>query len=219
MKGPLLAACAAAIAATALASCGDGVGVSACFEPEAPYSWALGGNVALTFRWPANRMPVRVYAEPGNDLPQVVQTSLAVWRGGMRCGELTTALAADSLAADIVVRVTAAAPVFSRGVILAADSVGACAGVTQAEYDSTLTLTGPLRSYVWPISTADPDAVAACYRMTVTHELGHALGILNHSAQEGDIMYSQPRRSSLSLRDRATAQRLYHSTPSIRPKP
>jgi predicted Zn-dependent protease len=42
------------------------------------------------------------------------------------------------------------------------------------------------------------------------HELGHVLGILNHSSNPLDIMFSNPTVATPSERDRNTVQVMYH---------
>ncbi len=209
----------AALAAGVVAACHDNVGVSACFEDGLPYSYVLNGDTTLVFRWPASHQPVRVYAEPVGDVQANVATAAARWLSALRCGELSITLVTDSTTADVIVRNPPSAPPAPPAAIaLAADSVGACGGQTRADFDSTNTLLGPVRAYVYPIAT-DPVALAGCYRMVTTHELGHALGILNHSPDTSDIMYSPPRRGTLSPTDRVTFQYLHHTTPTIRPQP
>jgi hypothetical protein len=212
---------AAAVAAAAALACRDGTNPNSCFESNAfSYGFFVGGDTSLVFRWPANRMPVRFYAEPAGDLPANVLAGLTTWVNGFRCQEAAFQLVSDSTATDVIVRqVPVLPPVASRAFTLAADSVGACGGRTDGTFDSTLTLTGPVRSYIVPISVGDSVALAGCYRMVTTHEIGHALGLLSHSADPADIMYTTPRRSSLSPADRYTLQKLYHRAPTIRPAP
>lgn len=210
-----------AIAVTIVAACKDNVGEDACIEPGTFYTYVLGGDTALVFRWPSSRQPVRVWAEPVGELQQNVQRGVGLWTGALRCDELTATTVADSFNADLIIRNPLSSPPPSPepgSITLAADSVGACGGVTQALFDSTLTMTGPLRLFVYPLGT-DSTAIAGCYRMVVTHELGHAFGVLSHSPDAGDVMFAVPRRSTLSQRDRVTFQFLHHTTPSIHPAP
>jgi len=210
-----------AAAAVFLAACGDGHNPNTCFETNAfSYGFFLGGDSTLVFHWPADRMPVRFYAEPTGDVRANVLAGLTTWVNGFRCQEASFQLVSDSAAADVIVRqVVVLPPVASRAFTLAADSVGACGGRTDGYFDSTLTLTGPVRSYIVPITVGDSVAVAGCYRMVTTHEIGHALGILRYSTDPSDLMHTTPRRSSLSPNDRYTLQTLYHRTPTIRPAP
>ena len=208
-------------AAALLASCGDGNTPNTCFESNAfSYGFFLGRDSTLVFHWPADRMPVRFYAEPTGDLRTNVLAGLTTWVNGFRCQEASFQMVGDSGAADVIVhQVAVLPPVASRAFTLAADSAGACGGRTDGYFDSTLTLTGPVRSYIVPIALGDSVALAGCYRMVTTHEIGHALGILAHSTSPADLMYTTPRRSSLSPDDRYTLQKLYHRTPTIRPAP
>ena len=218
----LRAASSAALAAAVFfAACGDGHNPNSCFETNAfSYGFFLGRDSAFVFHWPADRMPVRFYAEPTGDLRTNVLTGLTTWVNGFRCQEASFQPVYDSAAADVIVRqVAVLPPVASRAFTLAADSVGACGGRTDGFFDSTLTLTGPIRSYIVPITLGDSVALAGCYRMVTAHEIGHALGILSHSVDPADLMYTTPRRSSLSPNDRYTLQSLYHRTPTIRPAP
>ena len=190
---------AATMLVIAVAACRD-QRPNTCFDSNAfSYGFHLGGDSTLVFHWPANRMPVRVYAQPTGAAPANVVAGLQTWVGAFHCDEAWFLMTSDSTRADIIVRQVAAlpplpTPAFSLG----ADSVGACTGRTDGTFDSTLTLNGPVRSYIAPFDASDPVALAGCFRMTTTHELGHALGILAHSPSAADIMYPTPRRSTLS---------------------
>jgi hypothetical protein len=220
---PRAAVCAAPLAAALLlaaAACRDQK-PNTCFDSNAfSYGFHLGGDSALVFHWPANRMPVRVYAEPAGATAANVVVSLRTWVGAFHCDEAWFVVIADSTHADIIVRTVATLPPLPAAAFtLGADSVGACTGRTDGTFDSTLTLIGPVRSYIAPFDAPDSVALAGCYRMTTTHELGHALGLLVHSTDPGDIMYPTPHRSTLSANDRYTLQSLYHTTPTIKPAP
>jgi len=52
----------------------------------------------------------------------------------------------------------------------------------------------------------------------VAHELGHLLGIAQHSRVQTDLMYAdQITHAAPNVRDRATVQVLYHTAPDITP--
>jgi predicted Zn-dependent protease len=213
----------AAIAGTAalavLGACHEGVGPGRCFEPNAAaYSYALNGDTNLVFHWPASYMPVRVYAEPAGALPTNVATGMALWAGAFRCNELSFIMSTDSTRADIIVRNPSFLPAVRAGAgALHADSVNACTGVTQFN-TAGAALSGPMRSYLAPLST-DSAAVASCYHFVTAHELGHALGLLAHSPDTGDLMNVSPRRLALSEADRYTIQVLYHRATKLQPPP
>jgi hypothetical protein len=220
MKAPALLAGAAGLAL--LAACREGVGPGRCYEPNAqPYNFDLNGDTNVVFHWPASYMPVRVYAEPTGDLPANVQNAMLLWTGAFRCGEVSLITATDSTQADIIVRNPLSLPAAARSThVMHADSSGACQGVTHFDLDSTGTaLAGPMRSYVAPFPGADSTLTASCYHFVTAHELGHALGILAHSPNAGDLMYAAPYRRFLTESDRYTIQILYHITSKIGPPP
>jgi hypothetical protein len=216
-----LAATGAALAGSALLAACGGTNPNTCYDSNAfSYGFALGGDSTLVFHWPADRMPVRYYAEPTGALVTNVHASLTTWVNAFHCQEAWFLLVTDSSRAEVIVRqVATLPPTDARSVVLAADSVGACSGLTHGYFDSTNTLTGPMRTYIAPLGVSDTAALAGCYRMVTTHELGHTLGIFAHSADPADLMYPTPRRSTLSPNDRYTLQRLYHTTPTIQPAP
>lgn len=214
-------AVAALAAAAVLAACGDGNRPNTCYDSNAfSYGFRPAADTTIVFRWPADRMPVRFYADTAGGLRDDLQASLTIWVNAFHCQEASFQLALDSTTADVIVRRApslppTSAPAFSFG----ADSVGACAGRSDFEIDSTRALTGPFHAYIVPLAVGDPVALAGCFRMVTTHELGHTLGIFTHSPDPDDLMYATPRRGTLSPDDRYTLQRLYHTTPTVRPAP
>lgn len=200
------------------AACRDTTSASACFEPNASgYRFSLAADTTAVFRWPGAYLPVRVYAENVGELQANTAAAMQLWVNAFRCSELSMVTVTDSTKADIIVRNPVALPPLAGAIILAADSVGACRGVTVFDQVGAA-LDSAVHAYVAPVS-ADPVAVASCYHFVTAHELGHALGLLSHSPDTADIMFTQPRRRVLSDADKFTIQVLYHATPTIGPRP
>lgn len=207
-----------ALALAAAAACND-TSVSSCFEPNvAAYEFNPPGDTNDVFHWPASYLPVRVYAEPVGRLQDNADSAMRLWVNAFRCRELSMLRVADSTAADIVLRNPVALPAPAAGLHFAADSVGACTGRTDVSIDAQNRIERPIRSYVAP-QNLDTAAVSACYHFVVAHELGHALGLFQHSSDPGDLMYPVPRRRALSAADRFTIQILYNTPPTMAPTP
>jgi len=68
----------------------------------------------------------------------------------------------------------------------------------------------------WDARYPDADVVNCLERVTI-HELGHTLGLFAHSTSELDLMHPNPRVRVPSPADRATAEILYHTAPTIGP--
>ena len=74
-----------------------------------------------------------------------------------------------------------------------------CDGATDLDTVATrFELRIPLHVYVNPlVATNDPD-LARCLRVTTAHELGHSLGIFQHSPDANDLMFTAPAVDALS---------------------
>jgi hypothetical protein len=86
-----------------------------------------------------------------------------------------------------------------------------CEGAT--DFDTVATrfeLSVPLHVYVNPLVPSNDPDLARCLRVTTAHELGHSLGIFQHSPDVNDLMFSAPAVDPLSQRDINTVQTLYH---------
>jgi predicted Zn-dependent protease len=207
-------------AGAVLAACSDS-STSQCFESGATaYDVFANGDTSKIFHWLPADMPVRVYAEPQDSLPQNALRGMQLWVGAFRCKEMSLQLWSDSATADIVMRNPSSLPPPSApgGSMAAGDSVMACVGRTDFLLDSIGLMIRPIRSYV-AANGIDTGATNACYHFVTAHELGHALGLLAHSPNTGDLMYAVPSHTALSLDDKYTIQLLYHFNAPIKPEP
>lgn len=199
-------------------SCGD---IAAPNRGEA-YEWRRivptgpGSADTLSFHWPRSRLPVRIWAEDTLNLVAHVQSGIEQWEAAFLYGEFDAVVVADSGTADVVVR---AGPVVAGGVWgirLASALAPECEGSTTFDLPPGSSQLGlPIRIFVNPRFDPAAPGVHECLALTTAHELGHAIGIFAHSPDSGDIMFGDPVVSSLSSRDRATAEVAYHTEPTL----
>ena len=86
------------------------------------YQWRLivpavsgSGNDSLSFHWPQDRLPVRIWVEDAASLPANVPAGIAAWRRAFLYDEFDATIVGDSAAADVIVRAGSAPAVqFSR---------------------------------------------------------------------------------------------------------
>ena len=197
------------------AGCKDHSLLGDCFESGATaYRVDLHNDTALTFRWPATYSPVRYYADNVGALRANVDFSLQQWADAFRCGELSMVRVADSAGADVIVRNPSQMPPIpaagAAASLLASDSLNACDARTDIDVDTVVhRVIRPMRVYVAP-ADLDTALVNACYRISIAHEIGHTLGLFNHTNDPADLMYGNPQRRGLSINDRYTIQLVYH---------
>lgn len=201
------------------------LGVMACtacadIVPPAPrdgyeYRQILGTDT-LSFKWDPALLPVKIWIADDSPLRPHLVTAISRWEAAFVYGEFQATLVSDSTRADIIVR--NAPPTSGAGLRLAAFATQ-CLGETTFQLGTApKTLQLPWRVHVWPASNPDATGIQDCYRITVTHELGHALGIMNANhtgALQSDVMYRDPVADGLSERDRNTIERLYHSRTTL----
>jgi predicted Zn-dependent protease len=195
---------------------------AACTDPAIPDrrdAYGFRDPSGAVFRWPADRLPVRFYADDRGPMRTIVAQGIAAWEAQFLYGELRGTLVSDSTDADVIVRWGGAVPPD-----VAPDTgapVSSCSGVTQVVFDTAgTTLAEPMRVTVNDLGGAAtaPQRVACAARVT-THELGHSLGLLQHSGQATDLMAAQPLVDRPTTRDRITVEVLYHTAPTIGPPP
>lgn len=186
----------------------------ACGEATAPsrndlYDWRrVQGADTLSFHWPTEMLPVKVWVQDTLDLPDRVREGIDAWRAAYLYGEYDAVLVADSTTADVVVRVVSALPTGVGSAVLLHTVFPGCDGLTTVDNTANpFQIQLPMRIYIQPRATSD---LTECFRVTATHELGHSLGIFQHAPSSADIMFAQPVVTGLSVADANTAQALAH---------
>jgi hypothetical protein len=208
---------------------------AACDSPTVPerlltevYDYRLLAPDPLVMRWPVGTT-VKVYVEPHSDpahhaaLLNALDNGIAVWNDAALYREVQLARAVELSEADAVL-------IYSNA--LQPVDVSSCSpggGLAYTTFcidpnDSGRLALFPIRNVgggrvkflvtVRTQATLDAESV----KRLVAHELGHVLGIAQHSKRPTDLLYPGPiARSEPSPADRATLQVLYHSRADISP--
>lgn len=195
------------------------VGALACAEATSPsrvpnYEWrlvTLDGLDTLSFHWPADMLPVKIWVEDSLDMPARVQEGVDDWQAAFLYGEYAAVLVSDSSSADVLVRVADPPPIAAATFIRLNTLLPGCGGETAFDNSASLfEVQLPVRMYIYP--KYDPEMVdlTECFRVTARHELGHSLGLFQHTSDSRDIMYGDPEAEGLSTRDINTAQLAAH---------
>lgn len=172
------------------------------------YDWRLVVGIdSLTFHWPEDHT-VRVWVQDTLSMPANTQAGIDTWKRQFLYQEFDAVLVPDSATADVLVGVTIP-PAAARAIRLGS-MAPECTGDTTFPPLVGSTIVLPFHIRVVP-RTLDPEgpATQACLRLTVTHELGHAMGLFKHSPDPNDLMAPDP-VSGPTARDRNTVQQLYH---------
>lgn len=177
-----------------------------------------GSVDTVTFHWPRSALPVRVWAAADDPLRPHMARAVARWKAAFLYGEFDAVMVDDSTKADIIVRNTQPPPVGST--LRFEKFAGECRGATDIRYNLTTNIAEmPFRIYIYSRFTPDPPGLDKCYSITATHELGHAIGLLEHSPSPTDVMLADPLNDGVSDRDRVTAETLYHLPSRLAPGP
>lgn len=204
------------------------VAFAACDGPVTPTrvpSYGFTDFDGLVFHWPTGGAPVRFWVNPGDSLGEYVTYAIAQWEPQFLYGEFHGVLVDDSSRADVIVQV-AGPPVPTGPIPSLADSGldNVCSGLTEPDQvsDDGRAYFGAIQiviSWVFTGNTtaADSTSRVRCLARVVTHEMGHSLGLQQHSTDAHDIMFTFPRVGVPSERDRAAIQRLFNTPSDITP--
>lgn len=191
--------------------------LAACSNIESPalvsvYQYGLingPGTDTLYFHWPRSRLPVRIWVADTSVLKPYVARAIQRWESVFLYGEYSAQLVTDSTQADVIVLA-----VDGSSLLRAPDGLPAfaaqCTGLTEAPSFATHVYTLPIHTYIAANVVASNPQLLPCYSLTLTHELGHSLGLLAHSPFNTDIMFANPLVDSISTNDRETAVTAYH---------
>lgn len=220
MIRPASLAIGATLAAIAAVACSDIVSPS---RAGLSYDWRLLVNYdsaglplqdTLSFHWPRSSLPVKVWVEDQDNLPSHFATAIATWKGAFLYGEWDARLVSDSNTADVIVRaIQPPPPSASRHFAMAE----ACVGATDVDTVATRhQLKLPVRAFVYVSIPGDPN-LEECLQTVSTHELGHTMGLFQHSKDSTDIMFAVPTADALTQSDVATVINAYHFKATMTP--
>jgi hypothetical protein len=213
--------------------------VAACDAPTIPprievYRYAADGG--LVFRWPAGAT-VRLYVAGEGDLARQLQrwTDAAgdMWNAAQLYDDYRVTRTSRLDEADVVLR-------WSQTPLPVSVPDGAVCTPPGGQADTMFCFEAPrpddapqaARLVTLPIRDAAPDAAGRVRavitvltwesadtlhaRRLVAHEVGHALGIWNHSPAAADLMFGgMLSANALSRADRGTVQMLYRTPPNV----
>jgi len=198
-------------------------GALACSDSTAPthtpiYEWRYfaldpvnNRTDTLSFHWPASMLPVKIWVQDTLGMPGHIQDAVNTWRSIFLYGEYDAVLVPDSLAADVVVHVGQPPPKSVATLARLHTMFPGCGGETDFDTGATnFQLMLPVRVYIIPKYDPATSDLSECFAITTTHEIGHSLGLFQHTSDTLDIMYSLPQATALSVRDINTATVLSH---------
>ncbi len=177
------------------------------------------GTDILSFHWPASSLPVKIWVEDRFGMPAHLTRAIDLWKEAFLYGEYDARVVADSNAADVIVLVPdGIPPLKGPSFRLGAPAAPECEGAT----DIVLSPDGrgillPIHIYLVARFNPATSDLSPCFALTSAHELGHSLGIFQHSPDPLDLMFSDPAVSRPSDRDIRTAEVAAHYPANLTP--
>lgn len=168
------------------------------------------------YQWPADKLPIKVYIAPGNDVPgfrpqfpDMIRKSFSTWQSATN-GRVSWVEVQERAKANITVD-------WTNGVHERPEGTEAGKTSTMTRLN-TETNVGTIYGARMQILTRLPEREFADEEVqkTCLHEAGHAFGIQGHSPHRDDIMFyavSPTQKPRLTTRDGATMTRLYSEYP------
>jgi hypothetical protein len=197
------------------------------------YEFRLQSDHLYVFHWPTGK-DIRVFVNPGPDsartrmLATAFERGAAQWDAHALFGEYHLTRAATLADADVILRYSneftpvnteGCPPSFSNAVTTLCIADLSAAQLHLASFDPLPpadTTAGNIKMIVTIL--ASQATIAGQVDRLVVHELGHVLGIGQHSPDPQDLMAAGvPLVTAPGRRDIATVQVLYHTTPDILP--
>ncbi len=187
--------------------------------PPAAWEWRLqvpfdsaGPRIdTLNFHWPRAALPVRIWVENNQSLPTRVQEGITLWRNVLGSRDWNATIVPDSTQADIIVRLL---PADAFQAVRHSPPQLVCEGSTTVDTAATrFELRLPMRVNLYP--TIPGPNVDSCLHSAAAHELGHTLGIFQHSPDPADLMYLSATAAGPTARDAATARRAYATASDV----
>jgi hypothetical protein len=210
--------------------------IAACDSPSVPerlltevYDYRLRANGLQVLRWPIGTT-VHVYVAGDPDpartaaLLTAFENAEREWNAAALYGEVRIEATSDVQNADAVLLFSSTLPPVETGNCPPGGGSAATTLCLDPQDPSHLAVF-PLRNggggkvkFLVTIRSVNPLDVEAVRRL-VAHELGHVLGIAQHSSRPTDLMFPETNltRAEPSPADRATLHVLYHSRPDITP--
>lgn len=191
------------------------------------YEYRLPAPGLPVLRWPIGST-VQVYiapeADPGRTalLESGFQHAADAWGAAVLYGEVQLAATSDLENADVVLLFSSTPPPISFAACPRGGGLAYTTFCVDPQNQARLAIfpltNGGSGQVKFAVTISSVVTDGELVRRLVTHEMGHVLGIGQHSPRSTDLMYGNTLTTAdPSVADRATLQLLYHTRPDITP--